>query len=127
MDRPYDSEAAIEQVVRGFETCTTPKTDFHHREHLTVAVWYLQFLSREQVVERVRSGLLRFLDHHGINPEKYSEEVTVSWVTAIANSLEEMEANLSLLEQCNRVVERFSSPAHTPAVRVAGEASLAKS
>ena len=60
MSRLYESEQEIEQVVHGFETCATPKTDFHHREHLTVAVCYLQTLSPTDAVARMRSALLRF-------------------------------------------------------------------
>jgi hypothetical protein len=128
MNRLYESEAEIEQVVRGFETCATAKTDFHHREHLTVAVWYLQTLSRAETVERMRAGLLRFLDHHGVDRKKYSEEVTVFWVDAVASRLEEIGADASLLQKCNQVIEVFvSSTARTPASRAEAEASLAKS
>jgi hypothetical protein len=123
----FKSEEEIEAVVRGFENCTTAKTDFHHREHLTVAVWYLQTVSREEAVERMRTALLRFIEHHDIDPGKYNEEVTVFWVDAIASKLEEISANLSLVEKCNQVITNFSSPARTPAARVADEESLAKS
>jgi hypothetical protein len=136
MSRFYESEPQIEEIVRGFETCGTAKTDFHHREHLTVAVWYLQTLSKEETVSRMRAGLLRFLDHHGVDRKKYSEEVTVFWVDAIASHLEAIGAQASLLEKCNQVIDALasgqltqdvSSTARTPAARVEAEASLAKS
>lgn len=128
MNRLYESEEEIELVVRGFETCATAKTDFHHREHLTVAVWYLQTLSRREVVDRMRSGLRRFIEHHGVDPKKYSEEVTVFWVDAVASQLEEIGAQASVLEKCNQVIGALASPtAHTPAARVEGEGLLAKS
>lgn len=120
MSRLYESEAEIELVVRGFETCVTAKTDFHHREHLTVAVWYLQTLSRREAVDRMRIGLLRFLDHHGVDRKKYSEEVTVFWVDAIADVLEEMGSKARLVEKCNQVIDVFvSSTVRTPASPVA--------
>jgi len=123
----YETEAEIEQVVRGFETCATPKEQFHHREHLTVAVWYLQMLSRAEAVSRMRSALLRFLDHHGVDRKKYSEEVTVFWVDAIASHLEGIGSETLLLEKVNQILSSFSSTARTPASRVEAEASLAKS
>jgi hypothetical protein len=116
----YESEEEIEAVVRGFETCTTPGDDFHHREHLVVAVYYLQTLSRERAVDRMRSALLKFLTHHGEDTGKYSEEVTVFWVEAIASHLEGISADASLLDKCNEVVSRFSSRARTPAAPVEG-------
>ncbi|HEY2961695.1 MAG TPA: hypothetical protein VGJ37_04730 [Pyrinomonadaceae bacterium] len=117
----YETAEEILRIVRGFEICATPATDFHHREHLTVAVWYLQTLSPEETVKTMRSALLRFLDHHGVDQTKYSEEVTVFWVDAIAAKLEEIEADASLVEKCNQVILEFSSKARTPAAPVAVE------
>jgi len=124
----YDSQEKIERLVRDFESCAISAADFHHREHLVVTVWYLQTLSRAEVVERMRSGLLRFLDHHGVDRKKYSEEVTVFWVDAVASRLEGISENASLVDKCNQVLGAFvSSTARTPAARVEGEVSLGKS
>jgi histidinol phosphatase-like enzyme len=123
----YSSEAEIESVVRGFETCETDKAEFKHRQHVTVAVWYLQTLDAQAAVERMRTGLLRFLDHHGVAREKYSEQVTVFWIELIAEKLSELGGELSLVEKCNRVVEDFNSTTRKPAARVEAEESLATS
>lgn len=120
----YSSESEIEQIIRGFETCEIDKTAFKHREHLTVAVWYLQTLDPRHAVERMRAGLLRFIDHHGVPREKYSEDVTVYWVGLIAEKLAELKPDTSLLDQCNYIL---NLPAHKPAARVASEESLVKS
>lgn len=122
----YDSEEEIERLVRDFESCAIPAADFHHREHLTVAVWYLQTLGREEAVERMRTGLKRFLNHHGVDPKKYSEEVTVFWVDAIASHLERGSETL-LVEKVNQILLSFSSTARRPASRVEAEGSLVKS
>jgi hypothetical protein len=118
----YETEQEIEDVVRGFENCTTPGDDFHHREHLVVAVCYLQTLSPSDAVAKMRAALLRFLEHHGEDTKKYSEEVTVFWIEAVATHLEGIGADASLVDKCNEVVSRFSSQARTPAARVEGEA-----
>ena len=133
----YDSDEEIERLVRDFESCALQAADFHHREHLVVAVWYLQTLSPREAVERMRSALLRFLDHHGVDRKKYSEDVTVYWVGAIASHLEGMGSEALLVEKVNEIVLSFSSTgssstgisstARTPAARVEGEESLAKS
>lgn len=100
----YHSEDEIENVVRGFETCTTDKTAFRHSEHLTVAVWYVQTLGREAALDRMRAGLLRFLDHHGVDPKKYSEPVTVLWIDRVAEELSALGPEVSLVEKCNRIL-----------------------
>lgn len=123
----YDSQEKIERLVRDFESCVIQAADFHHREHLIVTVWYLQTLSRAEVVERMRSALLRFLDHHGVDRKKYSEDVTVYWVDAVATRLEGISADASLVDKCNQIVSNFSSTARTPAARVEDEVSLGKS
>lgn len=120
----YSSELEIENVVRGFETCETDKSAFKHREHLTVAVVYLQTLDTKAAVERMRTGLLRFIDHHGVPREKYSEEITVCWIELIRKTLMELTPNASLVDQCNYVI---NSLAHIPASQAVTGESLAKS
>lgn len=120
----YSSEREIEAVVRGFETCETDKAAFKHRDHLTVAVWYLQDGDTKTALDRMRTGLHRFLDHHGVASEKYSETVTVYWIDLIAEKLGELGAGTSLVDQCNYIL---SLPAHKPASRAEAEASPVKS
>ena len=128
----YRSENEIEDVVRGFETCTTDKSAFKHREHLTVAVWYLQTMDTKAAVERMRTGLLRFVDHHGVPREKYSEEVTVFWIELIAEKLRELAPTTSLVEKCNYIIKNtdkadFILRARKPVTRAEVEESLARS
>jgi hypothetical protein len=100
----YQSEGEIENVVRGFETCETGADDFNHPEHLVVAVWYLHTLDRDAALDRMRSGLLRFLDHHEGNTSKYSETITVFWIDKIAEKLNQIGPEISIVEKCNAVL-----------------------
>jgi hypothetical protein len=102
---PYQSNIEIENVVRAFETCETGSDDFKHREHLVVAVWYVETLGREAALERMRSALLRFLDHHQVDRKIYSEPVTVFWIEKIAEKMDELGSNVSLVEKCNAIIE----------------------
>lgn len=130
----YQTEAEIENVVRAFEACETDKEAFKHRDHLTVAIWYVETVGREAALERMRSSLMRFLDHHGVDRKKYSEPVTVFWIDKLAEKLKELGPEVSLVEKCNRIVRSpefqkdvVNLPAHTPASRVEVEESLARS
>ena len=98
----YESEDEIANVVRAFEACETAADDFHHSEHLAVAVWYLHTMDRDAALDRMRAGLLRFLDHHGVDQGKYSETVTVFYIDKIAEKLDQSEG--SIVEKCNAVL-----------------------
>ena len=104
MDR-YQSEDEIENVVQGFEACETGADDFHHREHLAVAVWFLHTMERDAALDRMRAGLLRFLEHHGVNKGKYSETITVFYIDKIAEKLNELGPEVSVVEKCNAVLD----------------------
>ncbi|HYJ86151.1 MAG TPA: hypothetical protein VEW46_08860 [Pyrinomonadaceae bacterium] len=105
----YSNEPEIEAVVQGFENCTTAKEAFTHRQHLTVAVWYLYHSNEAQALEKMRMGLLRFLGHHGVAQGKYKEDLTVSWLRLIKAAIDEMDSNLPFLEITNNVLDRLSS------------------
>lgn len=105
----YNSELEIEAVVQGFENCTTAKEAFTHRQHLTVAVWYLYRSNEAEALENMRSGLLRFLGHHGVAQGKYKEDLTVSWLKLIKDTIDAMDSNFALLEITNNVLDRLSS------------------
>src|SRR5215213_4496540 len=96
----YESEDEIENVVRAFETCQTGADDFRHADHLAVAVWYLHTMDRDAALDRMRAGLLRFLDHHAGDTSKYSETVTVFWIDKITDKLNQIGSEASLVEKC---------------------------
>ncbi len=107
MSDHYQNQQEIEAVVAGFEECTTGKDEFTHLSHLTVAVYYLRNSSPDQAFEKMRAGLFRFLDHHGVGRAKYNEQLTLAWITLVQGFIEEMDPRLSLLAVTNAVVERF--------------------
>ena len=105
-----NSEHEIETVVRDFETCETGADDFKHKDHLVVAVWYVHHLGREAALERMRAGLTRFLAHYEVDPKKYSEEITRFYIERVAERLDELGPDVSLVEKCNQIIldHRFS-------------------
>ena len=101
----YKDVREIEAVVNGFESCTSAKDDFSHRRHLTVAVYYLHRSNELEATQRMRSGLLRFLDHHGVGRAKFHETLTIFWIRSVSAFLERLEQELTLLEVTNAVIE----------------------
>jgi hypothetical protein len=98
----YQSEDEIEKVVQGFESCET--VDFPHSAHLAVAVWYLHTMDRDAALDRMRAGLLRFLNHHEGDTSKYSETVTVFYIDKIVEKLSQMGPEVSIVEKCNVIL-----------------------
>ena len=101
----FQSQDEIEKVVRGFESCQTDADDFRHPQHLAVAVWYVHTMDRDSALDRMRAGLLRFLEHHGVDKGKYSESVTVFYIDKIREKLNEIGPDVSLVEKCNTVLD----------------------
>src|SRR5512138_1113172 len=108
MSPHYDQDEEIERIVINFENCITGKADFKHCDHLTVAVSYLQNAPMVEATSRLRSALLRFLDHHGIDRNKYNETVTVFWMEMVASTLREISEPASLAEECNYVIDKLN-------------------
>jgi hypothetical protein len=79
----YQNLEEIEDVVRGFESCSTGKDEFTHARHLTVALWYLHTQTLEEAANKMRTGLLRFLNHHEVPPGKYNETITLFWLKVV--------------------------------------------
>ena len=100
----YESEDEIENMVRSFEACETGADDFHHAEHLAVAVWYLHTMNRDAALDRMRAGLLKLLNHYEGDTSKYSEPITVFYIDKIVEKLNQMGPEVSIVEKCNAVL-----------------------
>lgn len=105
----YQNDAEIERVVLGFESCTTGKDGFSHADHLAVAVWYLQNRNETAALTAMRAGLLRFLNHHGIGADVYSETITRFWILMVLKRVQELGPSLSLTALTNAVVESLTN------------------
>jgi len=77
---------------------------FTHLSHLTVATYYICNSTAEESFEKMRSGLLRFLKHHGVNTAKYSDRVTRAWLEQVHQVCELMNQEASLVVIVNKVI-----------------------
>jgi hypothetical protein len=69
-----------EHLIRAFEDATLPMSDFHHREHLIIALWYAHHYPPPEALNRMRDGLQRLLVVSGRPATAYREDVTALWM-----------------------------------------------
>jgi hypothetical protein len=100
------SDAAIEALVGAFEGCTLPRSEWTHRAHLTVALWYIRQHPRQEATDRIRQGIRRFNLSQG-NANGYHESITLAWVAVIVRFRAERDHGQpvstlvrDLLEEC---------------------------
>ena len=106
----YKTDAEIQNVVSDFETCRTGKDDFHHQQHVVVAICYLQTLTMQQALEKLRQSLLRFLNHHNVGTQMYNETLTAFWLEMVALELKRLPVGSTLVDKCNSVIAALSNP-----------------
>ena len=107
----YTHQDEIIANVEGFESCRTGKDGFKHKDHLVVAAFYLQQLSLVDAIRRMRTNLLQFLDHHQVDRQKYNETITVFWFELVADLLNKLPPDSTLVEKCNAVMESLDNSA----------------
>ena len=84
------TDAEILTLVDRLERCLLAKEEFHHRDHLTVAVVYLYASDLETAMDRMRTSLKRFAAHHGVTG-LYHETLTRFWLQQVERSLDRSE------------------------------------
>jgi hypothetical protein len=99
------TDAEILTLVDRLERCLLAKEEFHHRDHLTVAVVYLYASDLETSMDRMRSSLKRFAGHHGVTG-LYHETLTRFWLQQVEKLL---DRDKCLEQSVARVREKLNS------------------
>jgi len=81
------TDSEILTLVDRLERCLLAKTEFHHRDHLAVAVVYLYAGDFDSALERMRASLTRFAAHHGV-AGLYHETLTSFWLQQVESRLD---------------------------------------
>jgi hypothetical protein len=100
-----DSEILI--LVDRLERCLLAKNEFHHRDHLAVAVVYLYAGDFSSALERMRASLTHFAAHHGLSG-LYHETLTCFWLQQVEKRL---DRQLPLCECTQRIQESLADKA----------------
>jgi hypothetical protein len=98
------TDAEILTMVDRLERCLLGKEEFHHRDHLAVAVVYLYASDLETSMDRMRSSLKRFAAHHGVTG-LYHETLTRFWLLQVEKRL---DRGLCLRDSVRSIQEQFS-------------------
>ncbi|HEV7859316.1 MAG TPA: hypothetical protein VGO91_11910 [Pyrinomonadaceae bacterium] len=101
--QPFESAAEIEILVQKFESCQLSLAEFKHRQHLTVALWYLSTSTEREAIERMCQGLQRFISHHG--ETGYHETITIFWLQVVRAFLAKPGTARPLPELANELLE----------------------
>jgi hypothetical protein len=106
-----DNNDDIKELVEKFAEGNIRKEEWHHYEHLVVAVWYLEEYSFEVALEKIKKGILLNNKANGVIQTKnggYHETLTIFLVKAMANVLNRPElSKLSLINKISYVEEHF--------------------
>jgi hypothetical protein len=70
------------------ESCALTPDRFDHRAHVRLAYAYLTAHAPEEAADRMRTALIAFLRHHGVDPSKYHETITKAWILAVRHFME---------------------------------------
>ena len=103
----FRDDAELEALVRRFETCAIAPAEFTHRAHLAVALWYLAHAPHREAAALMRAGLLRFIAHNGVEPQKYHETITLFWLKLVGHFRAQAGAQRPLSEVANELLARF--------------------
>jgi len=97
------TDAEILTLVDRLERCLLGKEEFHHRDHLTVAVVYLYASDLETAMDRMRTTLQRFAGHHHVSG-LYHETLTLFWLQQVEAKL---DRRLCLSASVGRIQEQL--------------------
>ncbi|MEP6688952.1 MAG: hypothetical protein ABJC36_11440 [Gemmatimonadales bacterium] len=111
--RPYATAAEVERVVAGFRDGTLPQSEWTHRAHLTVALWYATHHAPAAALDLVREGILRLNAAHGVvtTPTRgYHETITRFYMRVVGHHVrQEASPAGDWAERANRFVARYGS------------------
>jgi hypothetical protein len=108
----YDDTASVLRLVEAFEDRTLPKARWTHAAHLTMGIWYAAHLPPEAALDRIRAGILRLNEAHGVVTTPtggYHETITRAYMRLIGAHLVEDGDGGEWPERVNRLLERLGA------------------
>lgn len=101
--KPFASSDELTQLLCAFEAARIVPADFHHREHLAVALWYCRQHPAPEALNRMREGLENLLARHGL-PEAYNEATTQLWMQRVTAFVHSQPPETDFLTAANKLL-----------------------
>lgn len=113
----YKTTEEIEKLLHEFEACTLTRQQWTHQAHLTMALVYLKHYPVSEATERIRSGIQRFNEAHGVKMTKdngYHETITLFYIWAVGKYLQSTDLNSSIVELANGLINSHYAEKNFP-------------
>jgi hypothetical protein len=111
-DRPWAAAREVTDLVARFTEGTLPASEWTHRAHLTVALWYASHHAPAEALRLMRDGILRLNQAHGVpnTPTRgYHETITRFYMHVVAHHLRAEPADQDRAGRANRVYQRLGA------------------
>jgi hypothetical protein len=98
-------ELDLERLIELFQSAALPQSEWTHRAHLRVALFYLRTYSPEESLKRLREAIQNLNLFHGVYTNRdggYHETRTRVWLAVLRSCLQEDGGSLSDSEIVNR-------------------------
>lgn len=109
-DLAFATDTELDELVGAFERQEAPAGGFSHQAHLAVALTYLDRHGLDDGLDRMRRGLLAFLEHalgdRTAARVRYKETVTAFWMRLLASELAAADPALPLHMRVNALLAR---------------------
>ena len=105
--RDFSDDTEVEALVAAFENAAISPGDFCHAAHMAVALSYLSRFALPEAAEQMRSSLLKFTAHHGV--DVYHETLTTFWMRLLDHLARKRYRDLPLWRRINLIVDRYAT------------------
>jgi hypothetical protein len=106
----FTSDTEVVSLVEAFETATIAASEFTHVAHIAVALSYLNTLSPDEALARMREKIRAFAAHHGVG-NLYHETLTTFWMRLLDHLAQSHYRKLPLWRRINLIVARWGTAA----------------
>lgn len=104
-DAELKDDREVAELVEKFESGELPPSEFKHRAHLTVALWYQTARACGDPLAQMRRSILNYLERNGIDPALYNETLTSFWMRRVRAFVERDGGARPLYASANRLFE----------------------